>query len=242
LALREEAHRQVDDLLRAGVITAGEDCEWVAPIVMVRKKGGTWRMAVDYRYLNLHMRPDAYPIPVIADVYAQLSGATLFSTIDLNWGFWNVRLHPQSQPFTGFVVPGKGVFMWHVLPFGIKVAPSEFQRAIEKALRPVLNRAEAHVYIDDTVIPASSPDEALDRLDRVLGLFEDQGFFINMRKSRFLRSSVSYLGSQISANRIRPDPDKVRARARGVSPGLGKPFGCAQPCVPRSSQAVRGVL
>ena len=78
-------------------------------------------------------------IPNVQDLLVCLARKNLFSLIDINWGFWNVSLSRESRQYTGFVVPDRGVFQWTVMPFGLKTSPTIFQRAIEKAIQPLLD-------------------------------------------------------------------------------------------------------
>jgi hypothetical protein len=175
--LLDAAHKTVDDLLKDKLIYRIDNAKWASPIVMVQKKALDgqikWRMCCDYRYINKLLEDDNYPLPVIHDLYAQLYGKRYFSCLDLNWGFWNVRLDPESQKYTAFAVPRKGVFAWVVLPFGLKTAPTEFQNAVEKALREPMATNNAYVYIDDIIIATLTLEEHLLRMfSRHYGLLD----------------------------------------------------------------------
>ena len=146
--LQSELFRQVDDLIEAGLIRAEPLCEWVAPCHLVPKpRSDKWRLVVDYRYVNSVMIDEGYQLPATATFFVQLRGCRFFTLVDLNWGFWNVRLPEESKKFTGFVVPGRGIFVWNVLPFGLKISPTVFQRAIEMALRELIDEGKAQVYV-----------------------------------------------------------------------------------------------
>lgn len=114
---------------------------------------------IDYRYVNTLIEDDPYPLPNIDMALKNLKDNNYFSLIDLNWGFWNVRLTKEAQDFTGFCVPERGVFKWRVMPFGLKTSLTTFQRAIKIALRPLLNSENVKVYIDDIIIAGKTVDE-----------------------------------------------------------------------------------
>ena len=212
--LLQEAHRQTDDLLAAGIIYASPQSAWASPIVMVPKKalGGEvkWRMAIDYRYVNRLLQDDNYPLPIIHDLYAQLYGRKYFTCLDLNWGFWNVRLSEQCQQYTAFTVPHRGIYCWKVLPFGMKTSPTEFQHAVERALAPLLPAGSVKVYIDDIIIATMDVKEHLALIRKVLELLRKAKLYLNIAKTKFLQLKVLYLGSYISLNTIEPDISKVQ--------------------------------
>jgi Reverse transcriptase (RNA-dependent DNA polymerase) len=77
------------------------------------------------------------------------AGSTIFTTLDLTSGFWQMALHPKSQPYTAFTVPGMGQFEWKVVSMGLASAPSAFQRLVEQVVKGIDNVV---VYNDDLII------------------------------------------------------------------------------------------
>ena len=75
---------------------------WSSPIVMVRKKDGAWRFCIDFRKLNDVTHKDAYPLPRIDETLESLSGSTLFTTLDLASGYWQVELEEADKEKTAF--------------------------------------------------------------------------------------------------------------------------------------------
>jgi len=93
------------------------------------------------------------------------SGSTIFSTIDLTAGFWQMILHPRARPYTAFTVPGMGQFQWVSSPMGLLGCPASFQRLIET----VVNRlANVIVYIDDLLVHSATHPEHITALVQVL--------------------------------------------------------------------------
>jgi reverse transcriptase-like protein len=167
-------------------------------------------LVVDYRYVNSVMVDEGYQLPATATFFVQLRGCRYFTLVDLNWGFWNVRLPEENKKFTGFVVPGRDVFVWNVLPFGLKISPTVFQRAIEMALRELIDEGKAQVYVDDIVVATFDFIEHLTTLRRLFAALLSAGFYINFSKMKLLQKEILLLGHVVSFNQVRPDPAKIQ--------------------------------
>ncbi|KAH8398236.1 hypothetical protein KR215_009953, partial [Drosophila sulfurigaster] len=89
--MRRIIDEQVDQLLEDGLIEPSYSPH-SAPIVLVKKKNGQWRMCVDYRQLNERSVPDAYPLPRITYILERLRHAKFISTLDLKNGYWQIPM------------------------------------------------------------------------------------------------------------------------------------------------------
>ncbi|KAJ9525073.1 hypothetical protein QJQ45_017366 [Haematococcus lacustris] len=151
-----ELKKQVQDLLAKGMIEPSSS-PFAAPILFVKKKSGELRMCLDYRQLNKITIRDQYPLPRIDDLFDKLSGCTVFSSLDLQAGYNQIRITPEDVPKTAFRTPD-GHYQFKVLSFGLCNAPATFQRVMNDAFAPVLNQC-ALVYLDDILVMSKSVDE-----------------------------------------------------------------------------------
>lgn len=207
-AEREKVRGMVGEMLEAGIVRESVS-EYASPIILVRKKDGNQRLCVDYRLLNSVTVKERYPMPVIEDEIARLSGQAYFITLDLASGYYQVPISEESRSLTSFVTPD-GQYEFNRMPFGLANAPAVFQRMMNKVLGSA-RFTEATAYIDDVLIYGKSVEECLDRLEKVLGLIEQAKLTLNLTKCDFLRNQILYLGYEISADGVRPGDKKVKS-------------------------------
>ena len=161
--MAEEADKQVDDMLKRGVIEESNS-PWEAGVVLVKKKDGSFRFCVDYRALNDVTVKDAYPLPKISETLDSLSGAKWFSTLDLYSGYWQGGVENEDKPKTAFITR-KGLFRFQVLPFGLCNAPATFEQLMEVVLAG-LQWDICLIYLDDIITFGKSFDEAVENLEK----------------------------------------------------------------------------
>ena len=101
VSLKDTVNSQIDKMLHHGIIQPS--CSpWASPIVMVKKKDETWWICVDYRKVNAMTHRDAYPLPRIDATLDSLAGSTLFTTLDLASGYWQVESKSSGKDKTAF--------------------------------------------------------------------------------------------------------------------------------------------
>ena len=207
--LREEVNRQVGEMLDSGVIRPSKS-PWASPIVLVKKKDGTWRFCVDFRKLNDVTVKDSFPLPQINDLLDTLAGQRYFTTLDLASGYWQVSMENSSIEKTAFVIPGGGQFEFTKMAFGLTNAVPTFQRLMSNVLAGLLNN-KCLVYIDDVLVVGKDFEEHMENSKEVFHAISNAGLKLKPSKCFFAKSSVKFLGFEISDKGLLPDEEKVKA-------------------------------
>ena len=198
----------IQELLEQGVVK--NSCSpYSSPIVVVKKKDGSICLCVDYRQLNAKTRKDAFPLPRIEESLDALSGACLFSTLDLASGYNQVSVAEKDRAKTAFFTPF-GLFEFQRMPFGLCNAPGTFQRLMERIFGDQRFNSLL-LYLDDVVVFSSTFQQHLERLELVLDRLTSHGLQLKLSKCHFFQPEVKFLGHIISASGVSTDPDKISA-------------------------------
>jgi len=146
----------------------------------------------------------------------RLRHAKYISTLDLKSGYWQNPVAESSRECTAFTVPGRGLYHWKVMPFGLHSAPATFQRALDSVIGPDME-PNAFAYLDGIIIIGRTLEEHVQHLQEVFRRLRKANLRLNAKKCSFIKRSLVYLGHVISEEGIHTDPDKISA-VRRLSP------------------------
>lgn len=249
IPLRGQVRAELERMESIGVISrVDEPTDWCAGMVVVPKKSGSVRICVDLKPLNESVLRETFPLPKVDDTLAQLSGATTFSKLDANSGFWQIPLAEDSRHLTTFITPF-GRFCFNKLPFGISSAPELFQKrmsAILEGLSGVL------CLLDDILVFGRDQKEHDSRLTAALQRVRDAGVTLNRDKCEFSKSRLTFLGHIVDKDGISADPEKTSAIRDMATPtnitelrrfmGMANQLGKFSPNIATLSQPLRELL
>ena len=203
--LQDEVDTAMQDMIDKDVIEPSSS-PWQSNVVLVRKKDGSLRFCIDYRPLNKITVKDSYRLPSIAESLDLLSGASLFSCLDLASGYWQVEMDPDDKEKTAFATSRHGLYQFKVMPFGLCNAPSTLENVLSG-----LQFETLLVYLDDIIIPCKDFEQGLQRLEMVFQRLRQAGLKLKGKKCFLFQKEVIYLGHKVSKQGIQTDPAKISA-------------------------------
>ncbi len=171
----------------------------------------------DFRLLNQHSHIYKYSMKEISECIGDIGRAnsSIFTTLDLTSGFWQMKLDPESQPLTAFTIPNRGQFHWITSPMGLLGCPTSFQRLMEQVLRGL---SHILIYIDDVLIHTDTHEKHLEALEQVLLRLHQHHLKINLDKCLFGDQQVSYLGFTLTPEGIKPGKAKLKSIEQAKPP------------------------
>lgn len=189
------------------------DSNFNAPAFFVKKKDhfGNYtelRLVIDYSKLNEISQSQHFPIPLINEIFDDLGGCVLFSTLDIDRAFHQIEIHPDDRDYTAFSVGGMK-YRWIRMPFGLSGGPLTFQRLVNLIFCDLIGNG-IHIYLDDIIIYAKTREGHDEILKMVFERLRQHNLQLKITKCHFYARKIDYLGFVISKDGLRTNPEKVR--------------------------------
>lgn len=205
---KTKIERQVNEMLSTGLIQLIHS-PFSPPVLLVKKKDGSWRFYVDYRALNSATLKDRFPMPTIDELMDELGNASWFSKLDLRQGFHQILMAEHDTAKTIFRTH-LGYYEYKVMSFGLCNTPSTFQSAMKELLKPFLHRFVI-VFFDDILVYSPCFADHLHHLEEVFDCLTQNHFYLKESKCSFAQQRLEYLGHIVSGAGIKLDPEKIQA-------------------------------
>ena len=209
-AKEAEIFRQVDELLKAGIIEPST-ASFYSQVILASKPDDSWRFCIDYRKLNDCTESASWPLPLIKGMFQRLGThqSDTFGVMDLTAGYYQAPVGMFTRVFLAFIC-FCGIFQYTRLPFGPKRAPSYFQQMMSTVVLTGLLYFICEMYLDDCIVHAKGDDQFLERLEKILIRFKTHNIFLKPTKCKFGMPEVEYCGKEISKDGLTMSLKKVR--------------------------------
>lgn len=177
-----EIERQLAEMLRNGIIKP-RTSPYASPVLLVRKKDGTWRFCVDYKHLNVVTIKNKHPLPIVNELIDELTGAKWFSKLDFRSGYHQICIANQDTQKIAFKMHS-GLYEFLVMTFGLTNAPATFQSVMNKIFAQLLRKGVL-VFMDDILIYSATLEEYIALLTQVFDIIRQHYFFVKLAKCSF---------------------------------------------------------
>ena len=205
--VKQELIKKEISYMKENGIIQDSASDWSSPCLLVPKSDGSYRLCQDYRSLNSQTVPDNYPLPRISDCVEKIGQAKFITKIDLLRGYYQIPLSERAKRISAFSTVD-GFYQFNVMPFGLRNAPSTFQRLANQLVHGLEGCA---VYLDDLVIFADNWSQHVQRLTSLLKRLQEANLTVNLAKSEFAKATLTYLGFEVGHGQIKPLEAKTKA-------------------------------
>ena len=203
----QKIKHEIEEMVKSGLLIPSNS-EFGSPLHVVPKANSTeLRLVGDYKVLNKMLTPDRYPLPNLRTAYELLYGSQYFSTLDLKSAFHHISVAPEDVHKTTIKTP-VGVFAFTRTPFGLSTSAQVFQRLIDTVTRGL---SFVYAYINNILVFSKSEEEHYEHLTIIFDRLNDYGLTINLKKCKFGRKEIKFLGHIITCKGVLSAPEKIEA-------------------------------
>ena len=222
--LQEAFHEEVEQLVKIDVLEpVTEPTEWVNSFVIVEKVidssnahsphhsiKKSIQLCIDPKDLNEALEREPYYSRTIDELISMFAGAKVFTIVDMDKGYWQVVLHPDSRKYACMAFD-IGRYQFKRLPMGSKIASDIFQKMLDSVY---IGLPGVTGIADDMVIYGRNEEEHDKNLILFLEVTRKNGLVLNKRKLQFKKEEVSFFGHRWNSTGISPDPKKTESILR----------------------------
>lgn len=207
-AQKDKIEKQLLEMLKSGIIKPSES-PYAFPVLLVRKKDGSWRFCVDYRQLNAQTIKNKHPMPIVEELIDELAGVQWFSKLDFRAGYHQLCIHLDDTHKTAFKTHS-GLYEFLVMAFGLTNASASFQGVMNLIFAHLLRKGVI-IFMDDILVYSATLEEHMLLLQQVFQTIREHQFFLKRSKCFFAQKEVEYLGHCISRAGVATEPSKIAA-------------------------------
>ena len=204
------------DQLRKGYIRLSKLLQ-ILLVFFVSKKDGKKKMVQDYRYLNNWTIKNNYPLLLISDLIDSIGKKKVFTKMDLQWGYNNIRIKEGNEWKAAFSMP-EGSFEPMVMFFGLTNSPATFQAMMNDLLRDLVVEEKVAVFIDDVMVATETEEGHDEIVEEVLRRLEENDLFVKLEKCVWKIREVGFLGVIIGKEGVRMEKEKVQGVVEWLVP------------------------
>ena len=208
LGFAEEEKKHMKKMLDCGVIQPSNS-EWFLPSVLVWKKDGDIHWCIDFHAVNNVTKKDAYPLLLIEECLDALSGPEYMSTLGMQFGYWQIEVHPEDCHKTAFLTK-QGLLEFTCMLFGLCNAPATFQRAVQLVFCG-MKWKKILTNLDDLNVIGTGFQNHLQNLQKSFEHLHHYYLKLKPCKCVLFQTEVPFLGRLVSNKGIAVDPNKVQA-------------------------------
>ena len=201
--------------LQKGFITLS-NASYASLILFAQKSNGDLRFCVDYQKLNSLTKKDQYPLPLIDETLAQMTGCKFITKFDIIAAFNKLRMDPGSEDLTTFITSMR-LYKYCVLPFSLTNRPASYQHYMNNILLPFLNDF-VQTYLNDIIIYSKTRKEHTQHVWTVLQKLREADLQVNIKKSEFYVQEITFLSLLVSTEGLKMDLWKIEVIIQWATP------------------------
>lgn len=200
------AKKEIQRMLKRGIIRKIEYSPWRQPALIVGKKDGTGRICLDARQLNKITVANAFPIIDVNQILARIKYAKYLTSIDLSQAFFQILLDAMSQLKTAFVFDNQ-LYCYNRMTMGLKGSPATLAVLVDRIFHDLAPQAFA--YADDFIICSETFEEHMKILRTIAERLRAVNLTISQSKSHFACKQLEFLGYILNQDGLRANPEKI---------------------------------